>query len=70
MTTIKSHEYQWDINQLLSRDETGLVSSFVLQLDSILSQMSTVSTTELKILDETIKFLYDITSEVDNTLSY
>lgn len=62
MTTIKAHDYQYDINKLLSMDETGLVSSFVLQLDDILSQSTFTSPTEQRLVDETIRFLYDLTT--------
>lgn len=62
MTTIKAHDYQYDINQLLTMDGTGLVSSFVLQLDDILSQSTFTSPTEQRLVDETIRFLYDLTS--------
>lgn len=60
MTTIKGHNYQYDINKLLSMDETGLVSSFVLQMDDILSESTFTSPTEQRLVDETIRFLYDV----------
>ena len=70
MTTIKAHDYQYDINKLLTMDETGLVSSFVLQLDDILSQSTLASPTEQRLLDETIRFLYDLTSTSSQEENY
>lgn len=70
MTTIKAHDYQYDINKLLTMDETGLVSSFVLQLDDILSQSTFTSPTEQRLVDETIRFLYDIASTQEEELIY
>ena len=60
MTTIKAHDYMYDINKLLSMDETGIASGFVLQLDSILSESDLQSPTERRLVDETIRFLYDV----------
>ena len=69
MTTIKSG-YQYDINKLLTMDETGLVSSFVLQLDSILSESTLESPTEQRLVDETIRFLYDHLTTVSEDYGY
>lgn len=58
---MKTHDYQYDINTILSKDENGLVSSFVLQLDSILSESDITTQTEQKLLDELVRFLHDLT---------
>lgn len=70
MTTIKGQTYQYDINQLLTMDETGLVSSFVLQLDDILSRTTFQSTEHLQFVDETIRFLYDHLSTKKDDFAY
>ena len=70
MTTIKGHNYQYDINKLLSMDETGLVSSFVLQMDDILSQSTFTSPTEQRLVDETIRFLYDHLTTIKDDFAY
>ena len=68
MTTIKGHNY--DINKLLSMDETGLVSSFVLQMDDILSESTFTSPTEQRLVDETIRFLYDHLTTIKDDFAY
>lgn len=68
--TIKAHDYQYDINKLLSMDETGLVSSFVLQLDDILSRTTFQTNEHLQFVDETIRFLYDHLSVNADDFSY
>lgn len=60
MTT--THEYQYDINSLLAKDEAGAISSFALQLESILSDNEPLNETGLKVLDETLKLLHDLVS--------
>lgn len=60
---MKTHDYQYDINKLLSKDGNGLISSFVLQLDSILSESDTTSPTEQKLVDELVRFLHDLSEE-------
>lgn len=70
MTTIKGHNYQYDINKLLSMDETGLVSSFVLQMDDILSESTFTSPTEQRLVDETIRFLYDHLTTIKDDFAY
>lgn len=62
MTAIKAHEYMYDISKLLSMGERGSVTSFILQLDDILSQSTLESNTELRLVEETIQFLYGLTS--------
>lgn len=57
---MKTMNYQAQISQLLTKDETGLLSSFVLQLDSILSESSLTTDTEHKLMGETINFLHDL----------
>lgn len=59
---MKTHEYQYDISTLLTKDSTGLVSSFVLQLDSILAEGGITETTQ-KIVDETMQFLHNLLEE-------
>lgn len=54
------NNYQQHINNLLTKDETGLLSSFVLQLDSILSENRLTTDTEHKLVGETINFLHDL----------
>lgn len=66
MTTIKEQGYQFEISQLLSMDETGLLSSFVLQMDSIISESSLESPTERRLIEETIQFLYSLSSANGN----
>lgn len=70
MTTIKGHNYQYEINELLSMDDTGLVSSFVLQIDNILSKTTFQSNEHLQFVDETIRFLYDHLSVKSDNYSY
>lgn len=67
MTTIKEQGYQFEINQLLSMDETGLLSSFVLQMDNIISESSLESPTERRLIEETIQFLYSLSSANGNS---
>ena len=50
------HDYQYDINELLTKDSTGVASGFLLQLDSILAE-DEVNKTSQRILDETMQFL-------------
>lgn len=57
-----NHDYQYDINKLITKDETGVISSFALQLDSILHDNEPLNETGLKVLDETFKLLLEITS--------
>lgn len=57
---MKAHDYQYDINTLLQKDGDGLVSSFLLQLDSILLESDMTSPTEQKLVDELIRFLHDL----------
>jgi len=57
---MNTQNYQQNINTLLTKDETGLVSSFALQLDSILSENNLSTDTEHKLMGETINFLHDL----------
>lgn len=53
-------QYQYDINNLLNMDGTGLVSSFVLQLEDMLSTIE-FNNEQLKLVDEIVRFLYQTT---------
>lgn len=67
MTT--THEYQYDINSLLAKDEAGAISSFALQLDSILSDNEPLNETGIRLLDETIRLLHDLISDAQQSSS-
>ncbi|WP_144509859.1 hypothetical protein [Bacillus sp. FJAT-22090] len=62
--TIKAHEYQYDINMILNKDSgNGLITSFALQLDDILSQTKFETPEQLRLLDETFRFLHDLVQD-------
>jgi len=67
---MNSHDYQYDINTLLQKDGDGLISSFVLQLDSILSENDLSTSTEQKLVDEVVRFLHDLTGTGTDNDSY
>lgn len=58
----KALDYMYHINSLLQKDEeNGLITSFVLQLDSILAESTFESPTEQRLIGETIQFLHCLT---------
>ena len=59
---MRMHQYQYDINTLIAKDEAGLISSFALQLDSILTDGEPLNETGLKVLDEALKVLNELAS--------
>lgn len=60
-----NQDFQYDINSLIAKDEAGVISSFALQLDSILSNGEQLNETGFRVLDETFKLLYEIVSSGD-----
>lgn len=67
---MRMHEYQYDINTLIAKDEAGLISSFALQLDSILTDGEPLNETGMKVLDETLKLLHELTNELNPVDEY
>lgn len=59
---MKNHEYQYEINSLLAKDEAGVISSFALQLESILLDGEELNQTGIKVLDESLKLLHELLS--------
>ena len=61
MTILKAHDYQYDINMIITKDNSnGVITSFALQLDDILSQTNFESPEHVRFVEETFRFLHEL----------